>query len=160
MTVNKYIKVIFVSLIIAAAVASITLISINHKPTKGRDAKPEVYCILSMNETWMRPREWWQPFIDEHNLQLATLEQLKQAHAAGAQWCRMGFLADGTIGWPMHVTKSKCGVAGINHYNTTDVSVGSIVIYGVKPPVQQQNYTTIASILPFDDRSKKWSRYD
>lgn len=160
MIVNKYTRIAFVSLIIVAAVTSISLISIYYKPTKGSDAKPEVYCIISINETWMKTREWWQPFIDEHKLQLATLDQLKQAHAAGAQWCRMGFLADGSIGWPMHVTKRKCGVAGVNYYITTNSSVGSIVIYGVKPSVHQQNYTTIARVLPFDDRSKKWSRYD
>jgi len=73
---------------------------------------------------------------------VATLAQVTQAQANGAEWCHNGFVADGDRVFPMQKGKAGCGHTGININSGTK---GGITLCGPLPAWMTQG--RIKSIL-------------
>lgn len=111
------------------------------KPTpkpKPKDPKEVFYIYSKFN--YLEAQE----ICKSYNGSLATLEQLEDAHAKGANWCKWGWLSNETIGYPVQekywvdiekVHKGHCGpTAGINKlYNINPLQRYGVNCYGIKP---------------------------
>jgi hypothetical protein len=92
---------------------------------------------------------------------LATLEQLNAAHGAGAQWCRWGWLKDGSVGYPMQ--SSECEGPGVKH--ASGQTPNGANCFGVKPSQTSPSFTVPdtnigGNALPFSTYSTPagWSQ--
>jgi hypothetical protein len=88
---------------------------------------------------------------------LATLSQLEDAYAKGANWCKWGWLNDGTIGYPVQEKywvdmegrhKGHCGpTAGINKVRNIDpLQRHGVNCYGIKPKKTKNDEELILSL--------------
>jgi hypothetical protein len=68
---------------------------------------------------------------------IATLDQLRAAQTAGAEWCYPGWCSDKKIYYPMNSVSSSCGnqVGVIEKLQDSSIiNKAGVVIYGIKPP--------------------------
>ncbi len=77
---------------------------------------------------------------------VATIEQLQEAHANGADWCNVGWTKDGFAAYPIQQStweklqensdpdkRNQCGVPGINLVNNNPNMMYGVNCFGVKP---------------------------
>lgn len=77
---------------------------------------------------------------------VATIDQLQEAHSKGANWCNVGWTKDGLAAYPIQQStweklqenmdpekRRQCGVPGINLVNNADNMMYGVNCYGVKP---------------------------
>jgi hypothetical protein len=77
--------------------------------------------------------------------EVATIEQLVEAHKNGADWCNVGWTKDGLAAYPTQLStwqmmqdnvpakRNSCGVAGINMVRNDPNLLYGVNCYGVKP---------------------------
>lgn len=77
---------------------------------------------------------------------VATIEQLQDAHAQGADWCNVGWTKEGLAAFPIQQStwetlqqnsdpnaRTQCGVPGINLVNNNPNMMYGVNCYGIKP---------------------------
>lgn len=86
---------------------------------------------------------------------LATTQELQLAQQKGADWCKAGWVSDGTSPiFPTAISQLGCGVAGVNSYLPPS-GLASANCFGVKP-LQK----AVDSIMPWSMRPiEVWSLY-
>jgi hypothetical protein len=91
------------------------------------------------------------------NAELATYEQLNDAYTKGANWCAWGWMADGSVGYPVQqefweyietVNSGFCGPnAGVHRMANADKTKSfGVMCYGIKPTIEKKYSDANASM--------------
>ena len=123
------------------------------------DPEPEVFWVGGDGKSYEYTKAQAAATCTTHGAVVATDAQLTSAHAAEADWCATGWLADVDVGrYPITTTL----LTGCGHGEGTDPAImtytpekAGVNCYGIKP----DENTTNSKIIHKFNRSK-WSRHD
>lgn len=142
------------NLAIAAVVLVVVLVLYRNKVKNWlMPAKPEVYYVGDYKYDLQSAKG----VCSSLGGTLATPEQLKAAHEAGADWCSTGRLSDGSAAYPIN-TSIRPGCATepkIAPYLPADNLTGA-TCYGPKPSLDTASNMAV-KVVPFNETS--WSMY-
>ena len=131
------------------------LASLGDPPTSSRD--PEVFNVSKTDNKYPWKSGEVQAVLDAHGWTQATYEQLEAAQAAGANWCRFGFVLKGSdmVGaLPYQISDSNC--PRLPYHQPDRGQKSAIAIWGVKPKED-----AVPAGLRIDHWSpQKWSQHD
>ena len=120
---------------------------------------PEVFWVGGDGRSYEYTKAQAAATCTTHGAVVATDAQLTSAHAAGADWCATGWLADVDVGrYPITTTL----ISGCGNGEGSDPAImtytpgkAGVNCYGIKP----DENTTNSKIIHKFNRSK-WSRHD
>lgn len=115
---------------------------------------PEVFAIGGPAGQYM-PAGYFDTILAQNGWQRASVDQLTDAHKAGAEWCFTAAMKEGPHRYPMQTAKAGCGDPGIATYTPADGS-GGVTVYASKPPPSKAK-TSEYTILPFNTENGRWS---
>ena len=84
--------------------------------------------MTSCDGHYQMTQDQGQALCQAHGLELATIEELQQAWEGGYDMCSCGWLADGTVKYPITEPRAGCetGAAGLRTCTDTSYPTGGL----------------------------------